>query len=299
VERLFRDAPHLLGGVQWAEGDVLDIFSLDEALRGVDTVYHCAAFVSYVPAEAGRMLQVNMEGTANLVNACLARGGVKFCHASSVAALGQEQGGVPMHEDLPWKVSSGNSRYAVSKYGAEREVWRGHAEGLCAVIVNPGIIVGPGDWRRSSDAIFRRVWNGLRYYTEGMTGWVDVRDVVRCMTGLVEKELWGRRYVVTAENLPYRTVIDWVADDLRKPRPAMHAGPLLRSIVWRMEAVRCRLSGSRPLITRETARAAGRTVRYDNAKIREALGIDFIPVREAVRRTCAFFLEDPESGKTP
>jgi dihydroflavonol-4-reductase len=292
VRRVFAGEAPLLERVTWVEGDVLDITSLADAVAGVADVYHCAGYVSFVPSEAGRMLEVNVGGTANLVNACLPAGIRRFLHVSSVAAINRIDENRVIDENVPWAASKEHSRYAVSKYGAEREVWRGMAEGLPAVVINPSIIIGPGDWKRSSDALFARVDAGMRYYSDGVTGFVDVDDVVRCLTGLAATGITGQRYIVSAENVPYRSVLDWIADGLGRPRPSVQAGPARRALAWRLERVRSALLQTRPLVTRETARAAGKRVRFSNDKIRKALGIDFVPVREAVARTCRVFLEE-------
>jgi nucleoside-diphosphate-sugar epimerase len=171
------------------------------------------------------------------------------------------------------------------------------AEGLEVAVVNPSIILGPGDWKRSSDAIFRKIWEGLRFYTLGVTGWVDVRDVVQAMLLLTEKRIHGERFIVSAENLPYRTVFDWVADDLGRPRPSVSANAFLRGLAWRAEALKCALLKKRPLVTRETARAAGMKVRFSSEKLQAATGMNFIPIRESVRRTCKIFLADQRAGR--
>ncbi len=297
VTCLLRDAGIPADRIAWVEGDVLDPVSLQDAMAGVQRVYHCASFVSFVPAEERHMIRVNIDGTAYVVDACQAAGVDKLCHVSSVSAIDRIHEDDIIREDQPWKPSGEHSRYAISKYGAEREVWRGIAEGLKAVIVNPSIILGPGNWKSSSDAIFSRIWKGLRYYTGGVTGWVDVRDVATCMADLMDSDISGERFILNAENVPFRTVFDWVADDLQRPRPTVFAGRHLLNWVWRAEAVRSFLTRSRPLATRETARAGHKKVRFSNDKIRAATGIDFIPVREAVKRTCAVFLAEHGNGE--
>ncbi len=292
ARRLFSENPHLFEQIEWVAADVLDIPSLEDAFEGAEAVYHCAASVSFVPAELQDMQKINVDGTANVVNTCLAKGVPVLCHMSSVATLDRTVAETLIHEGHSWNAGLENSNYAISKYGAEREVWRGMAEGLGTVVVNPAIILGPGDWKRSSDAIFRKIWEGLPYYSDGSTGWVDARDVATVMASLVEKGIRGERFILIAENLPYRTVFDWVADSLGKSRPSIHANAFLRAMAWRLEALKCAVTGARPLITRETAQSAGKKVKFSNGKIRSSLDIEFIPVRDSVSRTCALFLED-------
>src|SRR5665647_1618417 len=172
---------HLIDQVEWVEGDVLDPFSLQQAMQGVEYVYHCAAMISFNPRELKAMLAVNVEGTANIVNASIENGIKKLCHVSSIASLGQAEKGEMIDEMAKWKTSHINSGYAISKYGGEREVWRGIEEGLNAVIVNPSVIIGAGCHRKATNKLFHNIENFLPYYISGINGYVDIRDVVNAM----------------------------------------------------------------------------------------------------------------------
>jgi nucleoside-diphosphate-sugar epimerase len=171
----------LMERIHWVQGDILDIPSLEIAMDGVTEVYHVAAAVSFDPKDREWMDKVNVEGTANVVNLCLDQAEVRLCHVSSVAAIGRTEKQDTISEATEWKPSSRNSNYGVSKHKAEMEVWRGIAEGLEAVIVNPCIILGPGNWNQSSAALFTKVWNGLPYYTQGVNAMVDARDVAEVL----------------------------------------------------------------------------------------------------------------------
>ena len=279
----------LFDRIDWVEGDVNDIMSLEHALDGVDEVYHCAAIVSFLPGDRHRMMKVNVEGTANLVNACLRAGVRKLCHCSSVAAIGPPDRGNLVDESLIWKTSGANSWYSISKYGAEREVWRGSEEGLDVVIVNPVIIIGPGDPTRSSAQLYQAVKKGLSFYTQGVTGFVDARDVALAMVFLMESDIRGERYIVSSENLSYKEVFTMFAKSAGKRPPRIHIGPVLSEIAWRLEKLRCSLSGSKPLITKETARNGQSKRYYTNDKFLRATGFQFRPVSEAIENMVAFF----------
>lgn len=283
-----------LGRIEWVEGDLNDIISLKEALVGVKRVYHCAAMVSFIPADRPLMMKVNVNGTANLVNACLASGVEKFCHCSSVSALGHPEEGQPTEESLVWKTSSKNSWYSISKYGAEREVWRGSEEGLPVVIVNPSIIVGPGDTSRSSAQLYQSVKNGLKFYTKGITGFVDARDVAEAMVRLTQSEITNERFILSSENLQYRQVFEYFAEFAGVKPPKYYAGPMVSDVAWRLEKLRSLLTGAKPLITRETARNANSTRLFSNEKISKAIGFSFRPVKEAAQNTVAFYKKYPE-----
>ena len=212
-----------------------------------------------------------------------------MCHVSSIAAIGRNGTSAIINEENSWKTSAHNSEYAISKYGAEREVWRGIAEGLNAVIVNPGVIIGPGDWRTDSSMLFGQVQRGLKFYTEGMNGFVDVRDVTASMIQLMNSERSGERFILVAENKPFREVFDCIADQLNKPRPNRKAGPMLASLAWRVEWIKSKLFGTRPVITKETARSASGINRYDNSRIKAATGIQFIGIERAIADAAVYF----------
>lgn len=299
VQKLFdwynpAKADELFRCIEWVEGDVNDIFSLKEALDGVKTVYHCAAMVSFLPVDRQQMMKVNVNGTANLVNVSLAQGVEKFCHCSSVASLGQPEEGKPTVESLVWKTSSKNSWYSISKYGAEREVWRGSEEGLPVVIVNPSIIVGPGDTSRSSAQLYQSVKNGLKFYTKGVTGFVDARDVASAMVQLTQSDIINERFILSSENLQYRQVFDYFAAFAGVKPPKYYASPIMSELAWRLEKMRSLLTGKKPLITRETARNANNIRLFSSEKIQKAIGFKFRPIEEAARNTAGFYLKFPE-----
>jgi dihydroflavonol-4-reductase len=292
VKSYFRDDEASFNKIDWQKGDVLDIFSIDDALRNITQVYHCAAKVSFNPSDREEMMEVNIRGTANMVNASLQSGIKKFCHTSSVAAIGRSLNGETIMENTLWKTSRLNSNYAISKYGAEREVWRGIAEGLDAVIVNPVIILGRGNWNEGSPSMIKKVYEGLKFFTLGSNGFVDVADVSECMMRLMESPLKNERFIIQSENLSYLDFFTLVARYLNKPAPAYRAGPLLSNIAWRLEKLKSFVTGKRPLITKETARTAGNSYFYSSDKIRRSLGFTFIPVKKSLEMLCSEFLKE-------
>lgn len=279
--------------IQWVEGDLTDPYSLRHALQGVRQVYHCGAVVSFLPQDRQMMMRINVEGTANLVNACLQAGIDKFCHCSSVAAIGKPEKGEWIDETLVWKTSSQNSWYAISKYGAEREVWRASEEGLPVVIVNPVIIIGPGDPERSSAQLYQSVKKGMRFYTSGITGFVDARDVARAMMQLMESEIQSERFILSSENLMYKTLFGYFAEFAGAKPPKYHAGKFLSSLAWRLEKMRSLITGKKPLLSRETARNANARRFFRNEKIKKAIGFEFTPIKEAARNTAEFYQKNP------
>ncbi|MDQ3192131.1 MAG: NAD-dependent epimerase/dehydratase family protein [Bacteroidota bacterium] len=295
VEKIFKlYAPEksLYDSVEWVEGDILDVFSLFQALEGVDYIYHCAAMVSFDPSDRDKMLKINATGTANLMNIALEKAVKKVCHVSSVAALGKHDLSSEITEKNWWKNTPGNSRYAISKYSAEREAWRAAEEGLNVVIVNPSVILGPGDWSKGSAGIISTAFKGMKFYATGTTGFVDVRDVSKCMIKLMESTLSGERYIISSENINYRDLFNLLHDHLGRKRPSIKAGKFLTGLTWRTEFIRSLFVGSTPLITRETAQASGSSVYFSNEKIKKQLNIEFIPVAQSIKDICKIFLEE-------
>ncbi|GGM99638.1 NAD-dependent epimerase [Dyadobacter beijingensis] len=287
-KRLLADAhPRLT----WVEGDILDILSLEKAIEQVDYVVHTAAVVSFVPRDRKWMYKVNQEGTANVVNVCLKYKTQKLVHVSSIAAIGRPDKrkqaaaqAVVLNEDQRWEDSPENSEYAKTKHLAELEVWRGIAEGLNAVIVNPTLILGEGDWEKSSTQIFRYIYKEKPFYTEGIANVVDVKDVAEVVYRLAGSDITGERFLLNAGSISYHNLFNMIADKMRRKRPSFKVGPGLAGVIWRVEAVRTWLLGTKPLITRETAQSAARKITYDNAKVRKALDFQFQSVEETVSR---------------
>lgn len=275
--------------VRWHEGDVTEITSLLEILCEGDDVYHCAAMVSFNPKARDRMMKVNIEGTANLVNACLDKKVRKLCFASSVAAIGKPEEGDEVTEDTKWKTADGKPNYSISKYNSEKEVWRGIEEGLDAVIVNPTIILGPGNWRKSSARMFLDVWKGLKFYTNGVNGFVDVRDVTSAMIKLMKSDISAERYIISSENVSFKEVLDRMAEGLGKPKPTFEVTPFYSEIFWRLDKFMS-FFGAKSKITKEIARESQAKAYYSVKKLKSALGMDLIPVAQAISDTAEIFL---------
>jgi dihydroflavonol-4-reductase len=289
VNRIFSSDPDRMKNVEWVEGDVNDIFSLEDAFENVDVVYHSAALISFLPSEKNLMMKVNVEGTANVVNIALDKKVKRFCHISSVAALGRIAGSEVVDENTVWKTSSENSNYAISKYSGEREVWRGIEEGLSAFIINPTIIIGPGDWNTGSAQMFSSVNKGLRFYATGSTGFVDYRDVSKCAIELMNKGVVAKRFVINGENLPYQFVFDKIAEGLNKPKATIKVTPFLAEIGWRAEALRSFIMRDKSMITKETARNGNRNWKYLNEKIKKEIGIEFTSIENSISHTAKLF----------
>ena len=278
--------------LETASCDILDVIGLEEVMEGITHVYHCAAIVSFDPEEKFHLLKINIEGTANIVNACIDAGVKKLVHVSSVSALGRIRKGEWVTEKMNWTEETSNSIYGKSKYLGELEVWRGIGEGLQAVIVNPTVIFGGDSWDTSSSAIFKTAYNEFKWYTEGVSGFVDVRDVARAMIELMNSEITAQRFILNGENLPYHAIFSSIAKCFGKNPPSKKVTPFLAELVWRMEAVKTMLTGKKHLLTKETARTAQAKVYFDNSKILKALPkFQFTKINDTIARTCAVLKE--------
>ena len=291
------NAKDLFAYIEWVDGDILDIYSISESLENVSEIYHCAAVVSFNPKDKEEMMRVNVNGTANLVNASLERNIKKICHVSSIAALGRADHSGITDENSLWKNSKSNSCDSISKYAGEKEVWRGIEEGLNAVIVNPSVILGPGDWKKGSSGFFPLVWNGLKFYTDGVNGYIDVRDVAKAMIKLMESNISSERFILSSENLSYKQLFEMIAESIGCKPPKYHAGYLMGEIAWRFEKIRSFILNNQPLLTKETSRTAHQYYNYSNQKIKQSLDIDFLPVSKSVQEIGNLFLKDYSVSK--
>ncbi len=281
----------LYDAIEWRYGDMLDPESLRPVLKGVDLVYHCAAIVSFDPAERENLIQANVQGTKNLLNAIPPP--VTLIHISSTSALGDSPGNDPaflVDEKTPRDPTRRHSGYSISKYESEKIVWEAIDQGLNAMIVNPGIILGPGFWDKGSSKLFSAIRNGLKFYTDGGTGYVDVRDVVEALVeGQKTKSQngFGERFCLVGTNISFRDFFNLVADELRIKRPSIRAGKFLSGLAWRIETIKARLTGTFPLITRETAESANRFSFYSSEKIKQTLNFKFTPINETIKWVCS------------
>lgn len=284
-------ADELFSKIQWLEGDILDIFSLDEAMVGVSQIYHCAGLVSYYKKDRFELERINQYGTANVVNAALKAGVKKLCHVSSVSALGKEKQGETITEKHLWKTSKRNSYFAISKYAGEREVWRGMEEGLDSIIVIPSIILGPGNWNSGSTKLFTTVSKGMPFYSNGVNGYIDVRDVASLMVKLMKSELKNERFIFSAEDVSFRNIITMIAGSMGKMKPLVRLAPWMGEVGWRVEQVKL-LAGVSPTFSKEIAQAAFGRFYFSNQKLSAAVPHDYIPIQDSIDNTVRIFMKD-------
>ena len=281
--------PDLLKGntnIEWFSADINDLATLEDAFEGIHQVYHCAAVVSFDPKDKAKMIHVNIEGTSNVVNLCMEYG-ARLLHVSSVAALGEPKKGQEITENDYWEYSAHVHTYAISKYEGEMEVWRGIAEGLEAVIVNPSVIIGANAGHQGSGALFKLVQDGLSFYTNGATGLVDVSDVAKSMILLMNSEQQAERFTISAANLSYKELFSLIANGFGRKAPAREAKPWMLGIAWRAARVATLFTGRSFGLTSDTAKSSTSYSYYSNSKIRNTIGIAFKPLEQSISEVCA------------
>ena len=272
--------------IEWVDADMMDLFALEDALKGVTQVYHCAAWVSLKQADKKPMIRANVTGTANLVNSCI-QNDARLVHVSSIAAIAAGKPGEMITENNHLDPTSENDGYALSKLESEMEVWRGIAEGLDAVIVNPSLIIGANAGTLGSGQLFETVRKGLKFYTAGTSGFVDVEDVAKCMIALMDSNITAERFIINAENRSYKQITAEIAAGFGIPAPARLAKSWMMGVAWRGAALVAKLTGKDPAIDKVAAEAASQVRDFDNAKIKNAIAINFKPISTTIKEVCA------------
>lgn len=284
---------HLFSKIQWVKADILDISSLEIAFQNVEFVYHCAAKISFNPKDEKKLRKTNIEGTANIVNFCIDKQVKKLCHVSSIAALGDRTATEMMlSETTEWNPEKLHSDYGISKYGAEMEVWRGFQEGLNIIIVNPGVIFGAGFWNHGSGKFFTSIKKGISFYTNGITGYVCVSDVVTCMELLMKSTTTGERFVLISENLTYKEIIFKIADKIKAKKPTIEANMWLLNFAWRIDWLLSKIIRTDRKISKYAAQSLLNTDLIDNSKIKKIISFEFKSVEECLNQLALDFKKE-------
>ena len=281
----------LLSKIEWVTGDIFDYDSIEENIDEVDEIYHIAALVSYDPKE-NELVKKNILGTQNMINVALEKGVNKFCYVSSIASLGEPLNGDKIDENCNWNPKVKKTAYAYSKHYSEMEVWRGAAEGLNVVIVNPSIILGSGFWNTGSSTFFSTIYKGLNFYPQGINGFIDVRDLVKIMVELMEKKIFNERFIINSENYSYKELLHLIAKGLNVKVPNIKATDFMLAVSWRFAKLFSIITGNSTILTKESVKYANSESFYSNEKIVQVLDYHFKTVEESVRENCKLFLED-------
>jgi nucleoside-diphosphate-sugar epimerase len=283
------DFEQLYAKINWVEADITDICQLEVAFENVTEVYHSAALVSFNPADYKAMRKINIEGTSNIVNFCIDYTIKKLCFVSSIATIEKSLGKKLITEENEWNIEKNNYGYAITKYGAEMEVWRASQENVDVVIVNPGVILGAGFWNNGSGAMFSKINKGMPFYSEGITGFVSVTDVVKTMMLLMKSTIKNERFILVSENVSFKTVFNEIATNLNKKLPSIKVTKLLSEIAWRLDWFKAIISKKQPILTRQSAKSMHNKHHYSSEKVRKALNFQFKPIIETIEEICILF----------
>lgn len=290
----YNDETDLFSKIEWVEGDIRDYDSLLEALQGITIVYNCAGVVSFEGKKNKNIIEVNVQGTRNLLDAMEESGTEKLCHVSSVAALGECLEGQQVNEICSKFVSINKSFYAWSKLESEILVWQAIEDGLKAVIVNPSVILGPWKWDQGSAKMFAVVDKGMKFYTTGITGYVDVRDVAEIMVTLMDKAFYGERYVVCSENLSYQYILEKIAKHLGAKSPSQELKRKYLKILYNIDKLISIFRIKKPLLTKEMVKASTAKTEFSNKKVVDQLDYKFKKIEHTIDDTCTYYLKDKQ-----
>lgn len=282
--------------VDWKNGDILDVVSLQDAMTEMDAVIHSAGVVSFAKKDRKKMYQVNVDGTANVVNMALEKNVPRLIHISSVAAVGRTASGGKVSEEKQWEDSNVNTHYARSKFKAELEIWRGAGEGLSTLILNPSTVLGYGDWNSGSCRIFKNIYDEFPWYTQGVNGFVDVEDLAHVVETLLQSNFSEERFIVNGETWSFQHLMERIAYHFKKKAPTRKASDWMMSMAWRMEKFKSLFTGEDPLLTKESAKVAISKTWFLNDKLLNAIpGFSFRPMEETIQMACEKYISGVRS----
>ena len=285
--------------IKWVECDILDIVTLHQVLQSEEVVIHAAALVSFDPKDQFQLQQVNVEGTANIVNTCISTDISKLVHISSIGVFPRKKPGETIDESVEWSDSVLNTDYAISKYRAELEVWRGCAEGLSVMVLNPSLVIGSGNWLEGSASIFAQVQEGLQFYPDGSTGIVDVRDVAQAVVQVLKHDLSGQRVIISAENQSYQDILSTIAENLHREKPKIKLNRVLIEVAVIRNWLLSKTSAQTKVITRASLKNAQHRWSFDHSKSTDLLQLTYRDIDECISETCKQFLEAMDDHLTP
>ncbi|WP_396633146.1 NAD-dependent epimerase/dehydratase family protein [Maribacter sp. R86514] len=285
------NATALFNKIDWVHGDILDIPSLENAIEDITHVYHCAAYISFNPSDFKKLERINREGTANIVNICIAYGIKKLCHVSTIGTIGRPINNEKVDEETEWTLQNANP-YAITKHLAEMEVWRGAQEELEVVIVNPGVILGPGFWNSGSGSFFKTAAKGYKYYPPGGSGFITINDVTNIMIALMNSNIHNERFILVAENLTYKQILEKIALAMDKKPPTKALKFWQLKMGKFVDKIRNILTGSPRTITKNTIHGLKHPTAFNNEKIKNTLGMEFESLENQIKFSAKLFISE-------
>lgn len=278
--------------------DLLDYELIESIVQPGDVIIHTAAHVGVGDEDVDYMMRINVEGTRHLVNAALVKDAAYLIHISSIAAIGRSDTTIMINEEKEWIDSKKNTPYAVSKHLSELEVFRGLAEGLPIAVLNPGVILAAGYWQQSSARIIDMVSHGLRFYTKGCNGFVDVRDIGAAVIVLLKNRYVGERFILVGHNVKYKELLTSIALALGKKPPSITVKSWM---IWPLRLTKWLLPWNKTLnaISLDYIKTASLDITYDSDKSVQMLGIDYTPIKQSIEDIASVYIEGQLYGVMP
>jgi nucleoside-diphosphate-sugar epimerase len=280
----------LFTNIEWIQADITDVPSMTPAFKDVKKVYHCAAVISFDPADYRTMRKVNIHGTAIITNLSIDAKVEKLCFVSSIATIGDDPKKEFANEENDWGGNEKNNGYAITKFGAETEVWRASQEGVDVIIVNPGVILGSGFWDSGSGKMFPQIHKGFQFYSNGVTGFVGVKDVVGCMVQLMQSNCKNQRFILVSENKSFKEVLFSIAECFGKKKPTRCVQPWQASLFWRWDWLVSKITSRKIRMSKYTAKTLFRKTYYSSEKCKKQLEVTFKSVEEVVKQVSKEYL---------
>lgn len=300
VKKLFsyytKNYQELFDKIRWIDIDLLDIYSIEAALENVNCIYHCAGMVSFNKKDKAKLYQINEIGTTNIVNACLNKNIKSLCYVSSISTINNLDYKLPLNEDVFWKKSGKESDYSISKYNAEREVWRGIEEGLSAVIVNPGIVLSPGFWDQSSSVLFNTCFKGNKFYTNGSSAYIGAFDLSAIMLELVSAKKFGSRFIIIENNYSYHFILSEIQKQLNKTPPSIKISKWLMKLGRLASQIAAIFSKKNPIISSSMINSAFNVQIFSNQKILAFTKTQIMPINQVIKEICKIYLSEKQKN---
>jgi nucleoside-diphosphate-sugar epimerase len=278
-ESQFADAQERYEKITWRKADFRDLPSLDAAFEGISHVYHCAGYISLAHRDVNKLLEINEKGSAYLVDLCLTHSVKKLVYVSSIAALGNDPSISVIDENTAWDNNTDKSPYAYSKYGGEMEVWRAMQEGLNAVVVNPGIVLGKGS---PIEKILESYYKGLRWTTPGTNALVNIQDVILVMDELMHSKIKEERFILVAENWTGKALAETLLKAGNFNRKVLFIPKGLLYFLWALEHLIQVLSIRKRFFTRALISSQYEQKTIAGGKIKSFIDFEYSPITRLI-----------------
>lgn len=296
VKHVFRyysdDADMLFEKIEWIPLNLFELEDVIKATKDCSQIYHCAAIVSFNPANKKETIRLNELMTKNIIEAALFHSIFDFCHISSIATLGRMPNNGYIDETVKYDKSDSHSAYSIGKFKAEVLVLEAQKRGLKPLIVKPSVIIGPGWWKEGSGKFYSVINSGLPFYTNGQTGFVDVRDVAKAMVLLMDSNIRNTDFLISAQNMSYQDFFTKIARSLHKEPPKIKISAFVSMIVWPFAEFFAAIAGKEPVMNRYTARTSQSKYQFSGEKLTNTIDFNYRNMDLSISEFGNFFIKD-------